>query len=258
VIRVQCPATAPAVLSKGHEETARWVTDVRAHPAAHRAGAKKVTFDETIYRDPSVKQVLVQAQHEKCAFCESNFARVSYGDVEHFRPKGGIRQRRRGALRRPGYYWLAYVWENLLVSCELCNRRFKRNWFPLEHRSTRVRGPKGDLSRERPLLVNPAVDDPAASITFHEHRAVAVAGAPRGRSSIRGYGLNRRTLLTARRRVIDAIEVLLDAIEELPGDHPTVIKAEDFLRRMTAASEEYSAMVRAYLNQRRSSVLPPP
>lgn len=258
MIRVQRPSTAPAVLSKGIAETARWVTEVRAHPAEHRAGAKKVTFDETIYRDSSVKQVLVQAQHGKCAFCESSFAHVSYGDVEHFRPKGGLRQRRRGALRRPGYYWLAYVWENLLVSCELCNRRFKRNWFPLEHRSTRVRGPKGDLSRERPLLVNPAVDEPGVFVTFHEHRAVAVAGSPRGRSSIRGYGLNRKTIRARRRNTIDYIERILDVIEELPGDHPKVIKAEEFLRRMTAASEEYSAMVRAYLLQRRSSVLPPP
>lgn len=258
MIRVQRPATAPAVLSKGIAETARWVTEVRAHPAEHRAGAKKVTFDETIYRAPSVKQVLVQAQHGKCAFCESSFAHVSYGDVEHFRPKGGLRQRRRGALRRPGYYWLAYVWENLLVSCELCNRRFKRNWFPLEHRSTRVRGPKGDLSRERPLLVNPAVDDPGVFVTFHEHRAVAVAGSPRGRNSIRGYGLNRKTIRARRRNTIDYIERILDVVEELPGDHPKVIKAEDFLRRMMAASEEYSAMVRAYLAQRRSSVLPPP
>lgn len=255
MIRVQRPAVAPAVLSKGIAETARWVIDVRAHPAEHRAGAKKVTFDETIYRDPAVKQVLVQAQHGKCAFCESSFAHVSYGDVEHFRPKGGVRQRRRGALRRPGYYWLAYTWENLLVSCELCNRRFKRNWFPLEHRSPRVRGPKGDLSKERPLLVNPAVDDPGAFVTFHEHRAVAVAGALKGRSSIRGYGLNRKNILTARRRVIDVIDLLVDAIEDLPDDHPKVIKVEGFLRRMTGASAEYSSMVRAYLIQRRGSVL---
>ena len=95
-------------------------------------------------------------------------------------------------------------------------------------------------------------------ITFHEHRAVAVAGAPRGRSSIRGYGLNRTTIRARRRHVIDVIERLVDVIEELPANHPKVIKAEDFLRRMTAASEEYSAMVRAYLNQRRSSVLSAP
>lgn len=48
MIRVGRPATAPAVLSKGHAETARWVADVRAHPAEHRAGAKKVSFDESI------------------------------------------------------------------------------------------------------------------------------------------------------------------------------------------------------------------
>ncbi len=253
MIHIARPATVPAVLSKGVADTSRWVTDVRAHLAEHRVGSRKVSFDETLYRDPSVKQTLIQAQYGKCAFCESSLTHVSYGDVEHFRPKGGFRQRRGGALRRPGYYWLAYAWENLLVSCELCNRRFKRNWFPLERRSTRVRGPKGDLSKERPLLVNPAVDDPAAFITFHEHRAVA--GALKGRSSIRGYGLNRTTIRARRRRVIDVIERLIDVLEELPANHPKIATAEAFLRRMADPAEEYSSMVRAYLIQRRGSVL---
>jgi hypothetical protein len=41
----------------------------------------------------------------------------------HYRPKGGFRQRRSGVLKVPGYYWLAYDWRNLLVSCAVCNRR---------------------------------------------------------------------------------------------------------------------------------------
>ncbi len=255
MIRVVRPATAPTVLSSGVTETARWVGAVRAQREAYRTGTKTVTFDEDLYRHPTVKQSLLQAQRAKCAFCESVVTHVSYGDVEHFRPKGGFRQRRRGPLRRPGYYWLAYAWENLLISCELCNRRFKRNWFPLERGTTRVRGPAGDIAQERPLLVNPAADDPASFITFHEHRAVAVDGASRGAASICAYGLNRQTIRTRRRSVIELLERMLDLIAELPANHPKVVDAEEFLRRLGAPSGEYSAMVRAYLVARRSSAV---
>lgn len=58
--------------------------------------------------------------------------------------------------------------------------------------------------------------------------------------------------------MIDSIERILDLIEALPVDHPKVIKADEFLRRISAATEEYSSMVRAYLTGRRASVLLPP
>ncbi|MEZ4405372.1 MAG: hypothetical protein R3A52_02595 [Polyangiales bacterium] len=246
MIRVHRTAE-PAALRAGLTETAKWVSAVRADRAAFASGAKTVEFVDAIYRDPTVKGALVQAQRGKCAFCESSFDHVSYGDVEHFRPKGGFRQRRRGALRRPGYYWLAYAWENLLVACEVCNRSFKRNWFPLEHRSPRARGPNADLSRERPRLVNPATEDPAAHITFHDHLAVAHPGDVRGRASIRAYGLNRKTIRTRRRDFIDKLGTLLDAAEELPPASPKARKVRDLLRRVCDPSHEYSAMIRAYL-----------
>ena len=79
---------------------------------------------ETAYSAKSVKNALIKAQHEKCCFCEAKGTHVAYGDVEHFRPKGGFRQDPNDPLGRPGYYWHAYAWENLFFSCRAFIRAF--------------------------------------------------------------------------------------------------------------------------------------
>lgn len=251
MIALQRPPTVPAVLaSEGALATVRDTAAVRSDPAGYRSGAKKLEFDREIYGHPTVKGALIRMQRSKCAFCESSFRAVAFGDVEHFRPKGGFRQRRSDALRRPGYYWLAYAWDNLLVSCELCNRRYKRNHFPLEKGSPRVRSPRGSCARERPRLIDPTREDPNGAVAWHEHRAVALAGDLRGRVTIRLLGLNRATLRTRRRALLDVVSTVLRMVEEHPRNTPEKRKAEDWLRDQTAPDAEYSAMVRAYLTAR--------
>ncbi|MEM7205292.1 MAG: hypothetical protein AAF628_33865 [Planctomycetota bacterium] len=56
--------------------------------------------------------------HDKCAYCEAPSQAVAHGDVEHYRPKSI-------------YWWLAYNYDNYLVSCQLCNQKFKSNNFPV-------------------------------------------------------------------------------------------------------------------------------
>lgn len=116
-----------------------------------------------------------------------------YSDVEHFRPKKAVLEDD-GRLRRPGYYWLAYTWENLLLACAECNRRQKRNNFPIE--GERARRPEDALDQERPIFIDPAgPDDPEALITFTDlGRAVAVDGNQRGKVTIEGLHLNRDDL----------------------------------------------------------------
>lgn len=250
MIKIDRPKSVPAVLrNEGAVETARNVQKVRADLGAYRSGAKKLEFDREIYGHASVKRVMIRAQRSKCAFCESEFRVVSFGDMEHFRPKGGFRQRSRGTLRRPGYYWLAYAWENILASCEICNRRFKRNHFPLEKGSCRVRGPAGDCSKERVLLIDPAAEDPDRCLVWHEHRVVARNGDRRGRITLCVLGLNRKTLREARARLLDTVARMLDLVEEHSA---TVVRAraEAWLQRAALPEQPYSAMVRAYLRSR--------
>ncbi|ATB27309.1 hypothetical protein MEBOL_000747 [Melittangium boletus DSM 14713] len=212
---------------------------------SYRNGKKSFDFDPDIYGHLTVKQSLKQAQHDKCAFCESKFAHISYGDVEHFRPKAGWRQQKGDALSRPGYYWLAYEWANLFLSCTLCNQRFKKNLFPLQTPKRRARNHQEDVAAEDPLLINPAVDDPETFISFRKEVPYAVSGNARGETTIRTLGLRRVELAEQRRKHLGHVQALRNLVEI--GEEPYAAEARSLLQRMQQNTEEYASMTRAFL-----------
>jgi uncharacterized protein (TIGR02646 family) len=208
-------------------------------------------FAEDIYRHESVKAALRAAQHDKCAFCESKFSHVGYGDVEHFRPKAGYCQRDGSPLRRPGYYWLAYEWDNLFFSCQLCNQRFKRNLFPLRHPRRRALSHHDPLGREEPLLIDPGRDDPAAFLRFREEVAEAVDENLVGKTTIAVLGLNRPELTEARRSRLRPVLLLLRvrgtlaALPATPEVEQHLLEIDAQLHALTRDEAEYAAMMRA-------------
>ena len=159
------------------------------------ADATKRAIDEgpnhvvknAIYGSDEVRAALEELFSFKCAYCESSLGESGW-DVEHFRPKGRVAENR----EHPGYYWLAYAWENLYPSCVHCNqrRRDKPTWwdctpgqtggkldqFPLKCEKARVfRPPQGTtdilalithVRSECTLLLDPCVDTPSTYVTF--------------------------------------------------------------------------------------------
>ena len=91
----------------------------------HFTGADKLKTYKNfkIYRDVSVKKKLIKMSKGKCAYCESTFLKTYVGDIEHFRPKGEIEELKASNNSKPGYYWLAASWDNLLLSCRNCNQK---------------------------------------------------------------------------------------------------------------------------------------
>ena len=139
-----------------------------------RGEIEKHNFNSNRWK-PAKEQLFAETGG-KCAYCEVPTSPVAFGDVEHYRPKSI-------------YWWLAYCYENYLVSCQLCNQRFKRDTFPIQKK---MRGPTirsnttyafiaskvGAIApdsldanqvnnficqheEERPLLLNPYFDDPS-------------------------------------------------------------------------------------------------
>lgn len=163
-------------------------------------GKKKLSFDRNVYADKSVKTQLKNEQNKKCAYCERYF-NGDFGAVEHFRPKGGYSLLYKGKekLIQPGYYWLAYDWDNLLYSCSECNTSYKKNWFPLLDEAKRDIASK-DISKEEALLINPASEDPGDFFEFHQHIIVAKGGNTKGNTTIEVLKLNDRMDLVERRR----------------------------------------------------------
>jgi uncharacterized protein (TIGR02646 family) len=181
--------------------------------------------DRAVYHHDEVHAALERLCHHKCAYCEAPATAAASWDVEHYRPKGRVSER----PDHPGYYWLAYDWDNLLLACAMCNqrRRDRPTWedpepgrtagkadrFPLADEATRAMGPDGDLAAERRLLLDPTRDDPEGHLTFDlMGRAVARRDSPVGTASIDVYHLNRRRLRDARRA---QIEVAIGVIERL-------------------------------------------
>ena len=154
MIGITKPAEPPEVLTREttHQRIAECCDRFSVAADDYRAGRRKFTFSDSIYNHETVKEALILAQHGKCCFCEMKIA--DEGDVEHFRPKSGYRQRTGDRLGRPGYYWLAYEWSNLLLACSSCNQRFKRNLFPLADPSQRAESHAADINLEEPLLIN--------------------------------------------------------------------------------------------------------
>ena len=130
MIRVRKPDPAPRILlERGAALTAELCARVEA--------GERPSFEREVYGAAEVKEVLRAAQHDKCCFCEAKLGHAQFGDVEHFRPKASVQQSSVDPPT-PGYYWLAYAWQNLYLSCEICNRRHKQKLFPRRSRGTRA------------------------------------------------------------------------------------------------------------------------
>ena len=253
MIRVKKPAQAPKALrDKGPAARATVCAACRGARTAIRRGEASLDFDRAVYAHPKVKAALEEAQHGKCCYCESKLKHVAPGDVEHYRPKAAVQQDRASPLEHPGYYWLAYEWDNLLFSCTVCNGTHKRNLFPLHKPRKRARTERNKLAAEKPLLIHPAQEDPEQRIGFRDEYAYAIDGDPRAEATIdEVLRLNDREPLVERRRdLLKTIRMLQD-IASLPEVAPGLrAEASAFLARSVADDAEYAAMARAALRAR--------
>lgn len=236
MIRINKPAskTPPVLSGKGKDETKKLGKLTKAQLSAHK-------FDSKLYGGAPVKNVLKRLQGDKCCFCEAKVSHVSHGDVEHFRPKGGWTQGEGGPLVKPGYWWLAYDFTNLFLSCQLCNQTFKKNYFPLASGGKRASGPKSSLAAEKALIIDPSREDPAKFLTFHEEMAVARNGHAKGAETIKRTGLNRPKIVEERLFHLETLKLLADVAR---GTTTQAAKARAHLKKMGKATSIYSLMVR--------------
>jgi uncharacterized protein (TIGR02646 family) len=239
MIRVNKPHDAPAILNtKGKAKR-------RVHIDAFNRGERKFSFDAKIYGHKTVKEALIKAQHGKCFLCESKITHISHGDVEHFRPKAAYRQSASDTLHT-GYYWLAYEWSNLFLACQLCNQVFKKNLFPLSNPTARATSHKKSLNKEKPLYLDPSVDDPEQHISFRREVPFPVGSSARGKATITDLGLERLKLNERRLEHYERLRVLYKVAQMNPPI-PQSTDAKTLLYRATLDSAEYASMSRAAL-----------
>ena len=222
------------------------------HKAEIDAGTKKMTFNKELYAHKSIKEKLLNIQHDKCCFCEAKISHIAYGDVEHFRPKAAYSRHINDVLQYPGYYWLAYAWENLFLSCQLCNQRFKKNLFPLLDESSRILDCNKNCKQEKSVFLDPVLDNPEDHITFQDEVPKAKNNSIRGHETIKNLALDRIKLNENRRAKLADFLGLLHVMALYP-DNPDMKEFHeqakayimDNIFKKMEDSSEYAAMFRA-------------
>lgn len=210
--------TLKALRSQIKVASSNWF--IRAQAILDRLPANPRSKDfRTIWSE--IKDIYINLQHSKCAFCEKPLEGRIEQDVEHFRPKTEVEHwtvpadllpelskagvaigQAKDGSSEPGYRFLAYLPFNYAAACKPCNSVLKGNFFPVVGpRMTDAKEPPAPSS-ERALLIYPVgtIDvDPESLITFVE----GVVPQPLKKS---GFGRVRALVTIAVFRLGDPIE----------------------------------------------------
>lgn len=180
-------------------------------------------------------------------------------DVEHYRPK--TRTVGRDGQEHVGYWWLAWTWENLLFSCDGCNRWEKKDLFPLRDERRRLQANQDPPGPEHPLLLDPASPaiDPLDHLVYRpasdpgDWWVFPRNGSALGQWTIQVLGLNRDELRTLyRQRYEDDLRVGIEekrhelAVARLNPEERLPAFRESWRRyigSMNVASQRFAGLV---------------
>ncbi len=251
------------------DKTKKWIKETN-EAIAYYANNPTKPFKFENYRDKKVKLALEKI-FSKCAYCESVYQASSDGDIEHFRPKGAIAE----IKQKPGYYWLANDWENLLLSCQHCNQQRKhkiygkekvetqgkKDQFPVKDEKKRMKGPGDSFAKEEKvrLLINPCIEDPDDHFTYHEELPVMIPKTEMAKKSIRIYALTRHKLIVERTKVrvhlfqqMQQVKLALENWNRIPDDPKLKAAyqlANDILLGFARPNKPYAGMCRYYIRK---------
>lgn len=206
---------------------------------AYMSGVRKFSINKKIYGHLTVKEALIGLQHDKCCFCERKVSVGEPGHIEHYRPKGGYKKDDLSKLVKPGYYWLAYNFDNLYFSCNRCNTSYKKNYFPIVDETQRAKNHTENIANEEPLIINPSID-PSTHLVFKREKIKAKAKSIKGKETIKRTGLNRKLLSQERLEYL----LLLDTLAKVArGTSAEAIEALNHFKRISKKENIFSYMV---------------
>ena len=236
MVKIDKPNEIPNILqTKGKDETENLIKE-------YENGKIKFKFDDKIYRNEEIKKKLREIQFNKCCFCEQ---KIEFGHIEHYRPKRGYKQdQNEKQLTKPGYYWLAYDWDNLLLSCPTCNSSYKKNYFPLKDPSKRAMSYKDDITKEEPLIINPAKEDPEDYIEFYGTSIRAKNGNQKGKETIKTTGLDRPFINEDKLEYYRICKELYQSILDLDENNQKRIRMIKLLEQYSQEDKKYSLMIK--------------
>jgi hypothetical protein len=234
----------------------KWRQDAEAETAVNREARCHASKKE-IWREKALKQVFVDHQRKKCAFCEAKID-PREAHVEHFRPKGRINAwsdrgngiKRTGKASKTGYFLLAFDPSNYLAACAQCNVTWKKTYFPVLRRRMLSATEPAELAREKPYLLHPldASDDPPETLFGFQGvtpRILAADKRRRRRALITIELLklhDRETLSYARAQIVWTLWRALDEV----GDPARGPDARRLVEVMMKSGSPFTNCARSY------------
>ena len=194
---------APTILSRN---AAAWTAAVLLKLQSSVELAKS---ERSKYNHPEIKDALKDETKGKCAYCESKFAHLTYGDIEHIVAKSVDPSR-----------W--FDWSNLTLACDICNTN------------------KGDAEG----LIDPYSTDPEEEFIFVGSGVWPVPGHETADATIRSLKLNRDDLVGRRRERIEYLMRYADSIMKTQDSNLRELIKDDFSQELSD-EVEYAAMSRA-------------
>jgi len=191
------------------------------------------------YKLDDIRDALSIIYKGKCAFCEQ---KEELTHVEHYRPKDT-------------YYWLAFSWDNLLMSCPTCNTHKSKNFeidgvlanfinTELSIRNINYSSTTYD-EIEMPKMINPEVTDPKGLIYFKKDGSIS-SEDPRFLYTIVTCKIDRKSLNDSRRSLLDRFrEHIRDAFIENDNEHDKNVaistNMRNFIRDSESENEDFLA-----------------
>lgn len=273
LVRIRTKAAVPSSF-RGATPVNRLVALMKIVRAKLAAG-EEIKLDFESKWGVTKDQLLIETGN-KCAYCETPTAVVAYGDVEHYRPKSK-------------YWWLAYVYDNYLASCTICNQRFKsanyehagpampapavtaamsdadlktlaKASIPDPLKATAVSAFEAAHVAEDPLIPNPYIDDPEAVFAWQvidaiqEAEVIPIPGdassAAKVDASERIYGINRPELKRLRYDHYHVYDLARRTAEETAVPLPLRQEFAALVESMKAPGSAWAGMIRYFDNQR--------
>lgn len=244
---------------------AKKLTEVIQAVQAAVSKGEKPSFDD---QWGAYKKTFFLAQKKKCGYCETSCVNHP-GAVEHYAPKSEVRElaaegkedegcgvsgRQGNLLASPGYWWLAYSWNNWLYCCERCNSAWKKNFFPVEEEPHPC--PPNPQTPYTPLLLHPfGPEDPLEHLQFSETGAVLPRnGSARGLATIRTCGLHRLSLRGQRLQVATDTVRYIRRLEQalIDSDLKGAGQAVEDLLSLGAEERPYAGVVRGLVRDQLS------
>lgn len=234
------------------------------------AERKEIINGNSIWQELLV--ALKKLSNGKCWYSEAQEV-MSDLDVDHFRPKSEALNL--DNLKREGYWWLAFDWENYRLSSIYSNRKRKDkhteedlsygkgSFFPLRE-NCRAATCKAELDDEVFYLLDPVNPDDPDLLHFNDEGkavpSITEDDQPwefqRAKISIDLYHLNHTPLREARQVVWNLCQRKIDEIKTIgkkeyrsASDNARVQRIREELREMTSKKSEFSAVALACIEQ---------